>query len=60
MKVGDLVRYVDPDSFTLWDGMGVILREIPGTGQNKVVYWFRTKYRGSYPARYLEVISESR
>ncbi len=59
MKVGDLVRYVDPSGSNEWRNLGIVLREIPGTDQCKVVRW-DTGVMCSYPARNLEVISASR
>jgi|2_EtaG_2_1085320.scaffolds.fasta_scaffold366865_2 hypothetical protein len=60
MKVGDLVKYVSLSSgYQEWKEIGIILREIPGTDQNKVVQW-NTGVRSGYPARNLVVISESR
>jgi hypothetical protein len=58
MKVGDLVRYSDKYGF-LWAGTGIIVREIPGWGEIKVVRWFGLGM-SSHPAKTLEVISESR
>jgi len=42
MQVGDLVKYVSPNNrwehpYEKW--RGIILREIPGTDENKVVLW---------------------
>ncbi len=59
MKVGDLVKYVDHYGYCDWKEIGIILREIPGTDRRKVVRW-STGMQSSYPARDLEVISESR
>ena len=60
MKVGDLVKYVSlSHGDREWKDIGIILREIPGTDQNKVVQW-NTGVRSGYPARNLAVISESR
>ena len=58
MKVGDLVRYR-----TTNDRLGLIVREIPGNNEVKFVEWWHRSGgtdRGSYRARDLEVISESR
>ena len=56
MKVGDLVR----SKHILWQGyVGIIIREIPGTDQCKVVRWVVGEPT-STPADRLEVISESR
>lgn len=58
MKVGDLVRYNHP-SWSDW--CGIILREIPGTDERRVVMWNREgNVKTSTPKRDLEVISESR
>ena len=76
MKVGDLIRYKDPN-WNSW--IGVIIRQIRGTERRQVVHWLstgqcsepnndpntvqntnRTVFRSSHPARELEVINESR
>lgn len=62
MKVGDLVKYVSPNNrwehpFEEW--RGIILREINGTDQIKVVMWTDGKQQ-SLPARNLEVVCERR
>jgi hypothetical protein len=59
MQVGDLVRYVDAFDRNEWRNIGIVLREIPGTDQCKVVRW-DTGIQTSYPMRNLEVISASR
>jgi hypothetical protein len=59
MKVGDLVRYVDASGRNEWHNIGIVLREIPGTDQYKVVRW-DTGIQSSYPMRNLETISENR
>ena len=58
MKVGDLVKYNHPD----WLGWyGIVIREIPGTVERKVVMWNRdNNVVTSNPKRDLELISESR
>lgn len=58
MRVGDLVRYISPNSrwdhpFEKW--RGIILREIPGTDQIKVIRWTNGEMQ-SLPARNLEVV----
>jgi hypothetical protein len=64
MKIGDLVRYRttthSPDH-SEW--LGLIVREIPGTDEIKVIEWtHRDKGTdcGSYRARDLELVSASR
>ena len=62
MKVGDLVKYVSPGS--RWDHpfekyRGVILREIPGTDENKVVLWTNGQQQ-CLKKMNLEVVSENR
>ena len=53
MGVGDLVRHKS----ILWPGyVGIIIREIPGTDQRKVVHWVVGE-RTCTPARNLKVIS---
>ena len=62
MKIGDLVRYrtaTHHDNHSDW--LGLIVREIPGTNEIKVIEWtHRNKGtdRGSYRARDLELASE--
>ena len=58
MKIGDLVRYVDLSGRS-WKETGVIVKEIPGWGQVKVVMWAKSGL-SSHSARDLEVICESR
>lgn len=53
MGVGDLVRHKS----ILWEGyVGIIIKEIPGTDQRKVVQWVVGE-RTSTPANRLRVIS---
>ena len=60
MKIGDLVKYINHyGKMHHWKEIGIILREIPGTDYRKVVQW-SSGMKSSYPARDLEVISESR
>ncbi len=53
MKVGDLVRYRSGNNYhNGW--LGLIVREIPGTDEIKVVEWTHKNMgrdRGSYKAR---------
>lgn len=58
MKIGDLVRLTDKYGFR-WSEVGVIMREIPGWGQVKVVHWSQSGVVTHY-AKDLEVVSESR
>ena len=58
MKIGDLVRYDHP-SWSHW--YGIILREIPGTDERRVVMWnMENNVKTNTPKRDLELISESR
>ena len=64
MKIGDLVKYRtmthSPDHS---DWLGIIVREIPGTNELKVIEWVHKSGgtdRGSYRARDLELVSASR
>ena len=64
MQVGDLVKYRtmthSPDH-SEW--LGLIVREIPGTDEIKVIEWIHRNMgrdRGSYRARDLELVSASR
>jgi len=61
MKIGDLVRYRQTGDHNAW--LGLIVREIPGTDEIKVVAWtHRNKGRdqGPYRARDLVLINENR
>ena len=64
MKIGDLVRYRTSTHHDDWGGwLGIIVREIPGTDQIKVIEWVHTSKgidRGSYRERDLELVSETR
>ena len=58
MKVGDLVRYKD-EKWHHW--VGIVLREIPGWGEIRVVRWLGPEeMTSSNPKNEMEVISESR
>jgi hypothetical protein len=52
MQVGDLVR------FPGWKEVGIIVREVPGWGNVKVVHW-SVSGMSSHTAKDLEVINES-
>ena len=54
MTVGDLVKYIHPS--INWKEIGVIVREIPGTDERKIVQW-NSGTSGSYPAEDLKVLS---
>jgi hypothetical protein len=64
VKIGDLVRY----RASTWDvhhggWLGLIVREIPGTDEIKVIEWThrnKGRDRGGYKARDLELVSENR
>ena len=57
MKVGDLVRYKN-EKWQHW--AGIVIRDIPGTLEVKVVKWFRPKEMiTSNPKNQMEVISEN-
>ena len=64
MKIGDLVRfrtYGWNDKPSEW--LGLIVREIPGTDEIKVVEWThrnKGRDRGGYKARDLELVNEDR
>ena len=64
MKLGDLVRYgarTRHDDHGEW--IGLIVREIPGTDEIKVVEWMHKntgRDRGSYRARDLVLANENR
>ena len=64
MKIGDLVRYRSATHTpSHGDWLGLIVREIPGTDEIKVIEWThrnKGRDRGSYRARDLELVSESR
>ena len=61
MKIGDLVRHRQTGDHNAW--LGLIVREIPGTNEVKVVEWTHRNGgtdHGSYRARDLELVNESR
>jgi len=63
MKIGDLVRYRSRDGCHAREWLGLIVREIPGTAERKVIEWMHRDGgtdRGSYNARDLEIVSENR
>ena len=64
MKIGDLVKYRTSTHHDDWsDWLGLIVRKIPGTDEIKVIEWVHKSGgtdRGSYRARDLELVSESR
>lgn len=67
IKIGDLVRYA-PRRSSAWLGparyLGLIVREIPGTDERKVVVWFDENgagdENGPYRARDLALVNENR
>ena len=64
MRVGDLVRYRSAThEVNHSDWLGLIVREIPGTDEIKVIEWTHRntgRDRGSYRARDLELVNENR
>jgi len=64
MKIGDLVRYRSASGVTYHDDwLGLIVREIPGTDEIKVIEWTHRntgRDRGSYRARDLVLANENR
>ena len=54
MKIGDLVRYVDL-SGKPWKETGVIIKEIPGWAEVKVVMWSKSGL-SSHEAKDLSLI----
>ena len=64
MKIGDLVRYrsaTHHSHHSEW--LGLIVREIPGTDEIKVIEWTHRntgRDRGSYRARDLVLVNENR
>ena len=63
MKIGDLVRYRSRDGCHASEWLGLVVREIPGTDEIKVIEWThrnKGRDRGSYRARDLELISGNR
>ena len=61
MKIGDLVRYRQSGDHNAW--LGLIVREVPGTDEIKVVEWTHVnkgRDRGGYKARDLELVNENR
>lgn len=59
MTVGDLVKYVCSYRGTEWKETGVIVREIPGWANVKVVHW-SVSGRSSHPAKDLKVVNSGR
>jgi hypothetical protein len=60
MKVGDLVKYVG-GSINHWDVVGVIIREIPGHAQVKVVRWAHPSFgMSSHAAADLGLVNSCR
>jgi hypothetical protein len=64
VKVGDLVRYRTSTHHDNWGGwLGIIVREIPGTDEIKVIEWTHREGGtdcGSYRARDLVLVNETR
>jgi len=64
MKVGDLVKYRTSTHHVYHDDwLGLIVREIPGTDEIKVIEWTHRNMgrdRGSYRARDLVLANEDR
>ena len=64
MKIGDLVRYRSAGRTpSHGDWLGLIVREIPGTDEIKVIEWTHRNMgrdRGSYRARDLVLANEDR
>ena len=65
MKIGDLVRFrrVVDDDFQHIEWLGLIVREIPGTDEIKVIEWTHREGGtdcGSYRARDLVLANEDR
>ena len=62
MKIGDLVRYrTATHTPSHGDWLGLIVREIPGTDEIKVIEWMHRntgRDRGSYRARDLVLVNE--
>ena len=59
MKVGDLVKYKDLSGQHMFaEYRGVIIKQIPGTGNNQVVFWANNGFKQSHEAKNLEVIKE--
>ena len=63
MKVGDLVMFTpDGVAHEAWDNWyGIVLREVPGTDERKVVMWNRdNNVRTTTKKKDLTVVNESR
>ena len=64
MKIGDLVRFRSGYYNKVHrEWLGLIVREIPGTAERKVIEWMHRDGgtdRGSYNARDLELVNENR
>ncbi|MDP7061058.1 MAG: hypothetical protein QF416_11385, partial [Candidatus Marinimicrobia bacterium] len=64
VKIGDLVRFRSGNYYKPHrEWLGLIVREIPGTDEVKIVewtHWNKGRDRGGYKARDLEVVNEDR
>ena len=61
MKVGDFVKYKDlSGQHRFAEYRGVIIRQIPGWGNNQVVLWANNNLKQSHEAKNLEVINETK
>ncbi len=64
MKIGDLVRFRSGYYNKVHrEWLGIIVREVPGTDEIKVVEWTHVnkgRDRGGYKARDLELVNENR
>ena len=63
MKIGDLVRYREAEGTTYHNWLGIIIREVPGNNEVKVIQWYHASKgtdRGSYRVRDLELVSANR
>ena len=57
MQVGDLVKYKETTEWVQWgEWIGIIIREISGTDQRKVVHWLNNDERGCFREHELEAV----
>ena len=57
MQIGDLVKYRESTPWVQWgEWSGIIIKEITGTDNRKVVHWLNNDERGSFREDELEAL----
>ena len=57
MQIGDLVKYREDPWVSPWfEWIGIIIKEITGTDNRKVVHWLNNDERGSFREDELEAV----